>query len=156
MGCNPVLEIRQIKSGKKDYLDILLLADEQESMIDRYLDRGDMFVVEVDGAAVAVCVVALECEGVAELKNLAVLPEFRNKGYGRMMVDFVAAHYAGCCHTLVVGTGDSPATVPFYERCGFSYSHRVPGFFTDNYDHPIIDGGVLLTDMLYFRKPLRR
>lgn len=29
------MEIKEIKSNKKQYIDLLLLADEQESMIDR-------------------------------------------------------------------------------------------------------------------------
>lgn len=145
--------IKEIVSDKNCYLDLLLLADEQESMIDRYLERGDMFVAETGGLAVAVCVVTVDGE-VAEIKNLAVAKECQRRGYGRMMVDFVASRYVGRCRSLIVGTGDSPATVPFYERCGFTYSHLIKGFFTDNYDHPIVDGGVLLTDMLYFSRKL--
>ena len=34
------MEIRRIDTARKNYLDLLLLADEQEEMIDRYLDRG--------------------------------------------------------------------------------------------------------------------
>ena len=30
--------IQEVKEDKKRYLDLLLLADEQEEMIDRYLD----------------------------------------------------------------------------------------------------------------------
>ena len=44
----------------------------------------------------------------------------QGKGYGRALIDHVAKTYAGSFHTLQVGTGDSPATVPFYEKCGFS------------------------------------
>ena len=33
------MTITQITENKKQYLDLLLLADEQESMIDRYLER---------------------------------------------------------------------------------------------------------------------
>ena len=43
------IEIRQVTENKKAYLELLLLADEQESMIDRYLDRGTMYVLEDDG-----------------------------------------------------------------------------------------------------------
>ena len=39
------MEIIQVKKDKKKYLDLLLLADEQEDMVDRYLERGDMFVL---------------------------------------------------------------------------------------------------------------
>ena len=33
-----MIRIHPISGNKKQYLDLLLLADEQESMIDRYLD----------------------------------------------------------------------------------------------------------------------
>ena len=39
------MTIKKILSGKKEYLELLLLADEQESMIDRYLERGEMYVL---------------------------------------------------------------------------------------------------------------
>lgn len=55
---------------------------------------------------------------------------------------------------LQVGTGDSPLTIPFYEKCGFVRSHTVPNFFTDHYDHPIYECGVHLVDMVYLQRPL--
>ena len=48
--------IVKISRNKKQYLDLLLLGDEQEIMIDRYLERGDLFVLEDNGIK-AVCVV---------------------------------------------------------------------------------------------------
>ena len=39
------MEIKKVISDKKEFLELLLLADEQESMVDRYLERGDMFVL---------------------------------------------------------------------------------------------------------------
>ena len=50
--------IVKISRNKKQYLDLLLLGDEQEIMIDRYLERGDLFVLEDNGIK-AVCVVTL-------------------------------------------------------------------------------------------------
>jgi len=148
------MNIREIKSDKKRFLPLLLLADEQEDMIDRYLERGTMFVLEVDGAVVSECVVTDEGGGILEIKNLATEPSQQRKGYGRALLDLVAARYKGRFHTLQVGTGESPLTLPFYESCGFVYSHRIPNFFTDNYDHPIIEAGVQLRDMVLLRKAL--
>ena len=65
------MKIRKVETDKKEYLPLLLLADEQEDMIDRYLERGDLYVLEDDGAR-AVCVVTDEGEGILEIKNLAV------------------------------------------------------------------------------------
>lgn len=143
----------EIAEGKKRYLSLLLLADEQESMIDRYLERGTMFVLD-DGGVKGECVVTDEGQGVLEIKNLAVEPACRRMGYGRALIDLVAARYRGQYAVLQVGTGDSPLTIPFYEACGFVRSHRVENFFVDHYDHPIFEGGVRLTDMIYLRREL--
>ena len=37
------MKVEQVFSDKKRFLDLLLLADEQEDMVDRYLERGEMF-----------------------------------------------------------------------------------------------------------------
>ena len=148
------MEIREVTGDKKRYLPLLLLADEQESMIDRYLDRGTMFVLIDGGAIKGECVVTDEGQGVLEIKNLAVEPACHRMGYGKALIDYVAARYRGRYSVLQVGTGDSPLTVPFYEKCGFVRSHRVEDFFVDHYDHPIFEGGIQLKDMIYLRKAL--
>ena len=147
------MEIREIRDNKKDFLPLLLLADEQEDMVDRYLERGTMYVLEDDGVR-AECVVTDEGDGVLELKNLATAPEHQGKGYGRSLIDFLVRRYRGRYRLLQVGTGDSPSTVPFYEKCGFTRSHRVENFFLEHYDHPIYEQGVRLTDMIYLRRSL--
>ena len=148
------MEIIEVKSNKKLYMDLLFLADEQEDMIDRYLERGTMYVLDDDGVK-AECVVTEEPNGVLEIKNIAAEPIHQKKGYGRMLIDFIVSKYAGQYAVLQVGTGDSPLTVPFYEKCGFRRSHVVQNFFTDHYDHPIYECGIQLIDMIYLQKGLR-
>ena len=147
------MNIRVIHKNKKRFLPLLLLADEQEDMIDRYLERGTMYVLE-DGGVKAECVVTDEGGGILELKNLAVEPEAQRKGYGKALIDFLVCKYKGRYSVLQVGTGDSPLTIPFYEKCGFVRSHKIENFFTDNYDHPIYESGVQLIDMVYLRRCL--
>lgn len=147
------MRIEQVKEDKKRYLSLLLLADEQENMIDRYLERGTMYVLE-DGGVKAECVVTDEGNGVLELKNIAVDPAFWGRGYGRALIDFIVSTYSGRYSVLQVGTGDSPATLPFYEACGFCRHHLVKNFFVEHYDHPIFEGGVRLVDMVYLQRPL--
>lgn len=145
------MHIRQVTENKKQYLDLLLLADEQESMIDRYLEKGDMFIL-LDPDVVAECVVCDLGDGVFEIKNLAVATDCQGRGYGKKLLEFVQYHYRTVCRKLLVGTGDSPLTVPFYKKCGFTEHHRVKNFFTNNYDHPIFEAGVQLVDMVYLVK----
>ena len=147
------MKIRKVETDKKRYLDLLLLADEQEDMIDRYLERGTMYVLEDDGVK-AECVVTDEGDGILELKNLAVEPAFQGRGYGKNMVDFLAQTYKEQYTVLQVGTGDSPSTIPFYESCGFRRHHLVKNFFADHYDHPIYECGVRLVDMVYLQREL--
>ena len=142
-----ILTIKEVKSNKKQYLDLLLLADEQEGMIDLYLERGKMFLLE-DEEARAEIVVTDEGSGILEIKNLAVMPDFQRKGYGMILIDFIKAKHKGKFSVLRVGTGESPLTLPFYKRCGFVESGRIKNFFAENYDHPIFEGGVRLKDMI--------
>ena len=147
------MEIRKVETDKKRYLDLLLLADEQEDMIDHYLERGTMYVLEDEGVR-AECVVTDEGNGILELKNIAVETAAQGKGYGKAIVDFLVRTYTGQYAVLQVGTGDSPSTIPFYESCGFRRHHLVKNFFTDHYDHPIYEGGVQLVDMVYLQRKL--
>ena len=144
----------EIKENKRDFLDLLLLADEQLNMIDRYLDRGTMYVLKDDGAVVGECVVTDEGDGVLEIQNLAVATPYQKKGYGKKLIDFIAGRYCGRYKVLQVGTGDSPLTVPFYERCGFEFHHIEKNHFIENYDHPIFEGGKQLVDKVYLRRVL--
>lgn len=147
------MKITEIKENKKQFLPLLLLADEQENMIDRYLDRGTMYVLDDDGIKCE-CVVTDEGNGVLEIKNIATEPKYQGKGYGKALIDFIADKYKGKYSVLQVGTGDSPLTVSFYEKCGFVRSHSIKNFFADNYDRPIYECGVLITDMIYLRKKI--
>lgn len=148
------MDIRRITADKKRYLPLLLEADEQESMIDRYLERGELFVMfDETNEAQAVAVVTKESEGTYELKNLAVAGEKRRQGLGRRMVEFLLQRYRGC-GVMLVGTGDSPMTLGFYQACGFRFSHVEKDFFVNNYDHPIMENGRQLTDMIYLKQTL--
>lgn len=147
------MEIKEIKKDKKQFLSLLLLADEQESMIDRYIDRGTMYVLD-DCGIKCECVVTDEGHGVLEIKNIATEPDHQGKGYGKALIDFVAEKYKGAYSILQVGTGESPVTLSFYEKCGFVRSHSVKNFFIDHYDHPIYECGVQLIDMIYLQREL--
>ncbi len=147
------MKILEIKDNKKQYIELLLLADEQESMINRYLERGVMYTLQDNGVK-AVCIVTDEGKGVLEIKNIAVEPAHQKKGYGKILINFIADKYKDIFTVLQVGTGDSPLTIPFYESCGFHRTHRIKDFFIDNYDHPIYECGIQLVDMIYLQKEL--
>ena len=140
------MRIEKVIENKKRHIDLLLLADEQEDMIDRYLDE--------DSEVIAVAVVTVEDDDTVELKNLAVAETEQGKGYGKLMIEYICESYSDKFSVLLVGTGDVDATVGFYKHCGFSYSHRIKDFFTEHYDHPIYEDGVQLIDMVCLKRDI--
>lgn len=147
------MEIQRIHKDKKRFLDLLLLADEQESMIDNYLERGELFVLYDDGLK-SLCVVTGQSDDTCELKNLATYEQWQGRGYASRLIQYISAYYKDSYEIMLVGTGDFPPILHFYEKNGFTLSHRVPNFFIDNYDHPMFENGVQLKDMVYLKKEL--
>jgi GNAT superfamily N-acetyltransferase len=145
------LRIEIITEDKKKYLDLLLLADEQEEMIDRYINVCEMFAL-FDDDLKGICVVTHNGDAIYEIRNLAVYEVYQRQGYGKKLVDYVLFHYRDQCKTMLVGTGDSPMTIPFYKQCGFEFSHRLKDYILQNYDHPIYECGKQLTDMVYLKR----
>ena len=149
------MEFLKIENNKKRYIDLLLLGDEDEKMIDKYLERGEMYILDDNGIK-AECVVTDEGNKILEIKNIAVSPKFQKQGYGKKLIEFITEKYSENFSVIQAGTGDSPLTIPFYEKCGFRKSHIVKNFFIDNYKNPIYEEGVLLIDMIYLQKNLKK
>ena len=147
------MDIKHVVDGKQDYIPMLLIADQQVDMIEKYLDRGELYAL-YDPDLRAACVLTDEGEGVFELQNIAVLPEYQRRGYGRKLVKHLVDSSKGRAKVLMVGTGDSPMTLPFYQQCGFVFSHRIKHYMTDHYDEPVLEDGVQLFDKVYLKMDL--
>ena len=141
---------------KAQYRDLLLLADEDWTMVMRYLPKASVYVLTEDGDNTPRALIALVVidSTTVEVKALAVQPTFQRQGYGRRMLDFAAELARGKAQRLLVGTGDAPTTLPFYERCGFTRCGVIPHFFRDHYPHPIVEAGVILDDMVLLERRL--
>ena len=144
------MKILQITENKEKYMDLLLIADEQESMIKKYLNRGDLFAL-YDDALKTVAVVTKEKNDTYEIKNIATYEKYRGKGYGGSMIKYIIQYYKNHCKVLIVGTGENEKILSFYKNLGFTYSHTIKDFFVDNYDHEMFEDGVQLRDMIYLR-----
>lgn len=147
------MEIKIIYENKKQFLDLLLLADEQESMIDKYLEYGELFAL-YDNDLKSICVVTQESNDVCELKNIATYEKYQGLRYGSKLLDYISSHYKNKYKTMILGTGDVPRIIKFYEKNGFNISHRIDNFFVDNYDHLMYEDGIQLVDMVYLSKSL--
>ena len=146
------MEIREIRENKTAFMDLLLIGDEDEAMINRYLETSTLFVLYDSEKAVSLCAVIKIDSDTIEIKNLATYPQYQNKGYASALLDFVYDKYKD--KALILGTGENENTLRFYKKRGFVEFDRIKNFFIDNYSHPIFENGRQLTDMIYLKKPV--
>ena len=148
------ISIRVVTENKKDFMPLLLLGDERESDIDKYLERGDLFAL-YDVGLKSVCSVTDNGGGVLEIQNLATDKRYQRKGYASKLIDHVCGHYKNRYSKIILGTGDVPGILAFYRNCGFTETHRIADYFTEHFDYPIIEENVLLNDKVYLERELR-
>jgi len=144
------MEIKKIINYKDNFMDLLLLGDEQENMIKKYLYNGDLFAL-YDNDLKTVCVVVKENDDTYEIKNISTYEKFHGKGYGTKMLQYIIEEYKNKCKILLLGTGDNIKILSYYKKFGFIYSHTVKNFFIDNYDHKMFEDGNQLVDMIYLK-----
>jgi len=153
-----MLDYQMIPPNKRaDYLPYLRLADEEVGMIRRYLNDGQLYSIHLAGQSTVIGVmhVTFVDQTQVELKNIALLPAYRNQGYGQQALnDLKQMMVAQGYRTLLVGTGDgSLAAIGFYLRQGFRFDHIRKNFF-EQYQQPIIENGIRLQDMVMLSQPL--
>lgn len=149
------MEIQEILNNKKDFIDILLIGDEDESMIDKYLEEGHLFVLSDNGNVKSVCVIIQVDSTTIEIKNIATNLNSRNNGYATALIDFICNKYKKEFLYLILGTGENDLILSFYKKRGFVEFDKVKDFFIKNYDHPIFENNKQLIDMIYLKKELR-
>lgn len=146
------MHIKEITTNKADYMDILLIGDEDKKMINKYIEQSTIFAFYEDEALTSVCAVVIADNKIIEIKNIATYPKYQNKGYATALLDFVCNKYKKEFKYLILGTGDNNKTLNFYKKRGFKYTHRLKNFFINNYFHPIFEEGKQLKDMIFLKK----
>ena len=144
------MEIIKISENKDNFMDLLLLGDEQENMVKKYLYRGNLFAL-YDNDLKTVCVITKEHNETYEIKNIATYEKYHGKGYGTYMLKYIINEYKNKCKKLLIGTGDIDKILSYYQKFGFIYSHKIKDFFVDNYDHEMYEEGKQLIDMIYLK-----
>ena len=144
------MQIKEITTNKKDYIDILLIGDEDEAMINKYLESSKLFALYDNDILTSICAVMEIDKETVEIKNLATYTQYQNKGYASALINFVKTNFK----YLILGTGENNNTLKFYKKQGFQETHRLKNFFIDNYPHPIFENEKQLVDMIYLKKIL--
>ncbi len=131
-------------------MDLLLLADPSKEMIEKYLESGQCYTLEVNNETVGVYVLMPVSAGVIEIMNIAVAEKEQGKGLGKQLLAHAIeqARKQGF-KQVQIGTGNSSiGQLALYQKCGFRITKIERGFFTDNYEEEIIENGIICRDML--------
>ena len=85
-----------------------------------------------------------------ELVNLAVDPQFQNKGIGRQLIEHIITVGKELdCHTITVGTGNSGiGQLKLYQQAGFRMKSIDIDYFIKYYKDPIFENGIQCKDMV--------
>ncbi|WP_192869532.1 GNAT family N-acetyltransferase [Lentibacillus sediminis] len=140
----------QLRSASEAPMDLLLLADPSKEMIEKYLESGQCYTLEVNNETVGVYVLMPVSAGVIEIMNIAVAEKEQGKGLGKQLLAHAIeqARKQGF-KQVQIGTGNSSiGQLALYQKCGFRITKIERGFFTDNYEEEIIENGIICRDML--------
>lgn len=147
--------------ARERYLPLLLLADESESQVRSYMQRGELYVYADDaehGVAGVILVIAAE-ETAVELKAVAVAPHRQGQGIGlRMMRAVIDDLRARGVRRVIVGTANAGiGQLAFYQKAGFRLSHIERDFFSParGYPEAMQDNGIRMRDMVWMDLELR-
>jgi GNAT superfamily N-acetyltransferase len=90
-----------------------------------WIKEGNTYVLECSGE-VAAMITLLPKSDHLMMRNLAVLPAFQGRNFGRALIDFAEteARRQNLGELRVYTNEKFPETMPFYHSCGFSETHR--------------------------------
>ncbi|CAG9620445.1 GNAT family N-acetyltransferase [Sutcliffiella rhizosphaerae] len=144
------MRLKLVSENRENYMPFLLLADE-EGMIRKYLYEGEMFAIMLEDQTVGVVLFLPENSQVVELKNIALAPEYRGKGYGKAVItESIKLLRKKGYHKVIVGTANSSIeNLAFYQKAGFRIYGIKQDFFLQ-YPEPIYENGIQAVDMVMF------
>ncbi|WHY87110.1 GNAT family N-acetyltransferase [Neobacillus novalis] len=150
------VQLKAIETEKRNsFLDYLLLADESEEIVSEYINDGEMFAILCEGQIVGVAQFIFLQNGIVELKNIAIIEDYRGKGIGKLVINesFDLYKMKGLNKMLVGTANSSIANIAFYQKLGFRMVEIKKNFFK-KYPTPIYENGIRALDMVMFERDL--
>jgi ribosomal protein S18 acetylase RimI-like enzyme len=134
-----------------DYLPLLLIADESQDAVNKYIPEGDLYSIKSHDQLSGVILFTPVNEKTVELKNFALLPEFRGKGLGKAVIkEALSLYKCKGVKKVMVGTANSSINnIAFYQKAGFRMYEIKRDFFLE-YPEPIFENGIRAIDMVMF------
>ncbi|GAK38899.1 N-acetyltransferase [Paenibacillus sp. TCA20] len=150
MKSNLDINIRGLQPNEPIPYSMLLLADPSRTVVDTYIDRGQVYVAVIVQTIVGVMVLLDTRPGTIEIVNIAVAEEWQSRGIGKALLQHAVfqGRQQGAS-TLEIGTGNSSLTqLGLYQRMGFRMTGIDRDFFTRHYEEKIVENGIPCVDMI--------
>ncbi|WP_125982713.1 GNAT family N-acetyltransferase [Loigolactobacillus iwatensis] len=149
------LTFNLIIDNKERYLPYLILAAGDEATVAAYLNQGDLFALQLDDLTIGVALFVPQDDRTIELKNLAIIANKREQGFGQYTLRHFFSYYQQHGYqTLLVGTANSSIkNIAFYQKMGMRlYAIKANYFATKQ--QPSVENGIQTLDLLMFKKNL--
>jgi ribosomal protein S18 acetylase RimI-like enzyme len=150
---NQNLVFKKIDEKERIPYELLLLADPSITVINEYLKLSDIFVAKQNEKIIGVIVVLPLTAETAEIKNIAVDPEFQGKGIGSFLIEqVVQTALFNNQKNICIGTANSSiGQLYLYQKLGFEIKRN---FFLENYTEPIYENGIQAKHMIVLKRIL--
>lgn len=137
------------------YIDDLLLADEDEAIVETYIHTGRMYVILLDGKEIGVCLFTFPSEGTVEIKNFAIRKPYRGKGFGKKVISASTPLFQKLGYNeMIVGTANSSIeNLAFYQKAGFRFYDIKKDYFL-SYPRPFYENEIQGLDLIIFQRHL--
>lgn len=147
--------LEKVEGNREAFLPQLLLADESEVAVRKYLDKGTLYKINCGELLVGVALVIPQTDTTIELKNIAIVPKYQGKGIGKKILRQLTEEcQKNGYQTVLVGTANSSIdNIAFYQKAGFRMEAIEKDFFS-HYPEPIYENGIRALDMIFFTKQL--
>ena len=152
------VSIRKLQPEERPPYELLLLADESLTAIEKYLPHSEIYRAEIDGQVIGCYVLYPETKTVFEIKNIAIAEAFQGQGLGTQLLHHAIqnAKEQGASR-LLIGTGNSSfSQLYLYQKVGFRMTGIRRNFFIDNYPEPIMENKLQLVDMIVLSMDLEK
>lgn len=82
------IDIFEVLDNKLNYMDLLLIGDEDINMIMKYIEKSNLYILKLEEVIGLIALCEYD-EDTIEIKNLDIKKEYQNLGYGKILIDFV-------------------------------------------------------------------
>ena len=143
-------------ANRESYKPLLLMADEDEQILNRYIGEGDLYEMRVNDDIIGVALFIPVDEETIELRNIALRPSYRGQGVAKEMIMQAETIFAAQQYTrIIVGTANCNLNnVALYQKLGFRMYDIKRDFFAQH-KKPQYEQGMQAIDFWMFEKILK-